>query len=569
MESERVGVVDHEVGVPSELAKEEDVLMLLSSIDIRGNPGPTSYIRDVACRLQHLSSPQSEFPLAMEVLPDSYDSVPRKYGISLLPDEMLAAIFDLAIDPLTKWRAADKISGIVKLSHVNRQFRSILLAYPQYWTDVSSILKPETVKLCLLRTRGSPLTVLLNVTCFFSPIEFRFDPALTELILHSNHWKSLIVSYRWVYDDDKGTRRIPLLTSEPWHHTLIDTPLLEELTISQEKEFSGLAHAFDWSNWICPKLRELNLINDFPTHLPGLSQISTLSLRLAIDDEKIYHIFSEISRMQNLQDLALELTSIPYDEDIIVYDPFKISQVRRLRITTTVHFSEKDFSPVLKRSIFSSLFFPGVDNLVVEMKGDNVLGYDAIWDDGYHPNRKFYFNKEINRIFRHINQFPLVESLRLDISSQYSYREDPDLRLEVYIPLNMLPSLKRVELKSNRFFDIKEPEHPDETFYPEEDAVAPRVVGNAFPLLDSATLDMSANPASARWIQDYLHKTKDRRCWHASFQLTIGREDSSGRREESYVGEKALQWCNDLLSKNINEGEYEDDSDEMGREVEE
>ncbi|KLO08064.1 hypothetical protein SCHPADRAFT_908899 [Schizopora paradoxa] len=263
--------------------------------------------------------------------------------------------------------------------------------------------------------------------------------------------------------------------------------------------------------------------------------------------------------MKNLQDLALEFTNTFVDPDLTVFNPFEIPQVRRLSITTTVHFVPDDLSPALRRAIFSSLFFPGVIDLIVKLKASDCGECEDYFDDKY--DRDFFFNKEINRIFRHIDQFPLVESFCLDIFAPYSCYEDSIAHLEAYIPLNMLPSLKRIVMKGNRGFDIKEPEHPDEIFYQEEAAVAPRISGDAFPLLDSVTLDLRIYCAAACWIQEYLRRARDRRSWNSSFKLIIGRKNSMGILEGSYLGEKALEWCSDLLNKYKDGGEYEDFND--------
>ncbi|KLO08077.1 hypothetical protein SCHPADRAFT_1001181 [Schizopora paradoxa] len=550
---------DHGVSLPVELGKEMDTLRQFSYMDMRGNPGLREHVRLIIRRLERLSSNLAGLASAVTEQIDAFGIVSRNCGIALLPNEVLAKILDLVVNTAEKKRQTT-----VELSHVARQFRSMMLEWPKFWTNMYSWSHPEMIKLLSSRARGLPLTVDLNVYCFSSPDECRLDPAFTDLVSLAEHWRTLHVIHAWTfYDREKRNR---LQTAESWHHVSIHGPLLEVLAIIALEFHAAPLHAFDWSRWTFPRLREAIFDNYFPFLLPGLSQVSVLSLTLRVTDGKMGEILAEVVKMKNVQDLTLELSNTLQDHDITAFGRFEIRQVKRLRIITTLHYKEDDLSPALKRSIFSSLFFPGVDDLILQLKGSEFSVPENHWRDTY--IRHFYFNKEINRIFRNIDQFPIASYFYLHISSPFGDREDSEGRSEIYVPLNMLPSLKRFAFSSDTRFHIVEPEDPDETYYEDEDVVAPRVIGDAFPLLESMTLDMEdfMDSATAHWVQEYLHKMMDRGGWDASFKLLVGEYHSSGHRWTNYVGDKALEWCSNML---INKDQGDGGDKEKGEDSEE
>ncbi|KLO08065.1 hypothetical protein SCHPADRAFT_932008 [Schizopora paradoxa] len=564
--------LDYRIASSAELGKEMDTLRLVSSAEMRGNTALRNHVREVVCRLQRLSSTLNELAVAAKEQIDAFGDVSRKCGIALLPDEVLATIFDFAVEHWKKWKMA------VKLSHVDRQFRSVALESPRLWTQMSS--RGEMVKTCFSRTKGLPLEVDLHVHCYHSPVECRFDPVLLELLPLAKNWGTLSIFFGFLHSRDEESRG-QNLSGRTMRHASVDAPLLRKLTFYGEQYEVAPHDVFDWSLWNCPQLRYLDADKYFPLHLPGLSNVSTLYITLHTNDENMSEILSEITGMKNMDFLSLEFVHTHENWDIEVLERFEFPQVRRLKITTTLSYLKEDINTSLKRIIFSSLFFPGAVEFHLELNGGDLsdFEYDSYFE--IRGIRDYDFNKEINRIFRHVDQFPLVEFFSLDISSPIG-----DRRSRVSIPFNMLPSLKRFVFDSNTSFTIEEPEDPDEIYYEEENMVAPRVVGDVLPVLESMTFRLRAGKPAviAGWVGQYLRGLKEGGRWNELLELVVMGYGASDLGKMSYVGEKALEWCDDQLREEQGEeesattddadsddesGEEDDETDETGEDEDE
>ncbi|KLO08076.1 hypothetical protein SCHPADRAFT_622463 [Schizopora paradoxa] len=125
----------------------------------------------------------------------------------------------------------------------------------------------------------------------------------------------------------------------------------------------------------------------------------------------------------------------------------------------------------------------------------------------------------------------------------------------------MLPNLKCFVFDSNTRFTIEEPEDPDEIYYEEENIVAPRVVGDVLPVVDSMTFSLQAGSPTviAGWVGEYFAGLKEGGRWNEQLKLVVMGYSALGWGSDSYVGEKALEWCDDLLQK-VREVEVEDES---------
>ncbi|KLO08088.1 hypothetical protein SCHPADRAFT_1001189 [Schizopora paradoxa] len=548
--------LDHGVATPEALRKEMDTIVPVTREDVRRNPALRGQVQDIAHRLKRLSITLESIARATKDAYIEFGAVCKNVGLASIPDEILAMIFNLVLAYVNgveksvsrTWRAA------VKLSHVNQQFRAVLLDCPQFWTNMNSCR--EMVKSCFPRTKGLPLKVNLN---FFHCVELGeclFDPVLAELLPLAKHWGRLGILVRRL---EFRAWKLKCSTGKTLRH--FDAPLLEELALHLHTNPGYLdppSLNLDCSRWNCPSLRSIKAFNSFPLNLPSLSSVTDLYVALKVDEENIPEIFGEIKKMQNLQNLGLEIANILHHSDIVVYERFEFSQVKHLRVITELHMQNNDISPMLKRSIFSSLFFPGATEFVLELTGDDFpASYDEDEDWNQLRIRDYYFNGEINRIFRHVDQFPLVEVFSLKICLQLRDHCDSAGRSEVYVPLNMLPSLKHwhLILDSNARFEIKEPEVPDEAYTAEEELVARRVAGNAFPILDSITLCAQEPGILAELVGEYLLEVKRHGGWTGLFELHIKDVNTSGRDQVpvSYVGTEVLDWCEDMVNRDATE----------------
>ncbi|KLO08089.1 hypothetical protein SCHPADRAFT_1001190 [Schizopora paradoxa] len=540
---------DCKVALPTELKKDVDAVLSLRYAEILRNPGHRETIKHVADEVQSISSRVSSLASALQEKTNALLAILHKCGIALLPDEVLAAIFGFVIEltvpedtKLTshKWRAA------VKLSHVSRRFRSVMLACPRFWTNMNSSRKMAAA--CLPRTKGLPLSVNLTIEVHDEKNEQTFEPILSELLPVREFWGRLHLNFNSTYSY-KSHWRCEYDTLIKHMLYRMDAPMLQELSI-EYKDYTYYRRRqlnWDWSQWKTPNLRRLEVKSYFPFSLPGLVNITSLDLSISVDDSQMARILKEISEISNLQDLAVELLNAK-NYPFLVLEKLEFPRVQRLKIKTTLKLEATDGIMAIKRSIFSSLFFPNAIEIQLQIEGCD----DKSGPGSYHEAEGafiLHFNKEICCIFRHIHQFPRLERLYLEISPWDDSERDCKVHAKLALPLNMLPNLKDLTLRCNTRFDISEPDVRDGIFYRQK---PPRVVGNAFPALNTVTFDVDVREASsaARWLGEYLVEMRGRGKWDEFRELKVVERVGKDLKTTTFPGDDALQWCKNIIARN-------------------
>ncbi len=114
----------------------------------------------------------------------------------------------------------------------------------------------------------------------------------------------------------------------------------------------------------------------FPLSLPNLANVTTLDITLKPTQIDFTDVLKDLSRMRVLDDFTLKLDSCSWNgrpNAIPQYEKTELTSVRRLRIDTECDFASGSES-LLKKSLFSSLFFPGVVDLRVRFSGEVSKG---------------------------------------------------------------------------------------------------------------------------------------------------------------------------------------------------
>lgn len=396
----------------------------------------------------------------------------------------------------------------------------------------------EMVAACLPRTKGVPLLVDLMFYQNHHTKDWFFEPFLTEILPHSKRWRHLGI----VIDSAYGGEDIPLdvLTNLKGQKLPnLDAPRLEELCIdNSDYHIDGgidAPESWDWSQCNAPNLRRIKTIFCFPRSLPGLSNVTNVDLAFRIDDASMFGTLKELSRMDHLQELALDLCSCKDIDEVRteLHERLEFLHVHHLQIRTELHLPYDDGTSALKRALFSSLFFPSAVKLELDLKGSKCTGETYLLEQCLH------FSKEVICIFRHIDQFPRLDDFRLKIGA--SLEGKVRVYTDTSIPLNMLASLKHFTLQSNTWLYIKE---ATDIVFEEEDRVAPRVVGDVLPVLRTLTLDMLDPRLAECWLGEYLENLRDQDKLDGFGELVVmENDDSGGRRKISYLGREALEWC--------------------------
>ncbi len=392
----------------------------LSLTDIRRRPDLGNRTQCMAYRLRVLSDSLTELASIIKDEHKTLEVLNRKYGLTSLPDDVLAMTFDLAVNErfgFCKWKTA------VRLSHVCQHFRYIMLACPRMWTDMNT--SSEMVASCAPRAKGVSLSVNFSVDTRADRDGWVFQPVLAELLTHAKRWGRLSMAFR------PSSRDVLLqfeerneLNGQNLRH--LEAPLLEELYIDGG-DFDGAPRPYwDWTQWNTPKLRRIEAIYHFPRSLPGLVNVTSIDLTLRVHDDSMSGILGEISKLDHLQDLALCFTRCVYDENAVPHVKLEFPHVKRLEIKTELHIRIEDSTPAAKRSLFSSLFFPGVVHLKLSITGadftEELLESEMLDKRIYN----YYFNKEIARILIHDDQYPRVDDFHLKIRSPFGDHHDSE-----------------------------------------------------------------------------------------------------------------------------------------------
>ncbi len=238
-------------------------------------------------------------------------------------------------------------------------------------------------------------------------------------------------------------------------------PLLESLLIRNNKPANALYTNYsEFAHWNTPSLRHISAVHYFPLSLPNLENLTTLDITLILKSNRFCRraqgtLKDESSRRTSA--LKLDNCSYPYVEPITIrnYKRTDLPSVRRLRIETELRKFDSG-SSLLKRSLFSSLFFPGVIDLHVRLCGELPKLYPYSPNDS-NSDTTLELAIEVMDIFRNIEQFLRVERFHLELHAlcdalpnTAAWIGSQQGRISLFVPLNMLPSAKHISLQSNR-----------------------------------------------------------------------------------------------------------------------
>ncbi len=272
----------------------------LPSLGNKGCSDLLSRARATMSRLKSLSDILIELASAIktesEAAQMNLEAVKNMCGLASLPNELLARIFECAVNgdaTLTnpkRWKAA------VTLSHVCRCFRETALSCPHIWTSISR--SDAMAASCLSRSKDLPVEVELNVGFGSSedPHELRFEQVLSEVLSHSNRWRRLDVQFLSISGDDNAVNRMPLSGSDI-HQAFreVDAPSLDSLRIMNDPHGNSLYGSYaDFVHWNAPNLRCVTSVHYVPF---GLENISTLDITIILNQINFADLLNGLSRM--------------------------------------------------------------------------------------------------------------------------------------------------------------------------------------------------------------------------------------------------------------------------------
>ncbi|KLO18193.1 hypothetical protein SCHPADRAFT_993798 [Schizopora paradoxa] len=393
--------------------------------------------------------------------------------------------------------------------------------------------------LCLSRSKDARLDVYTEITLasFNNRNELVFEQSLIDALPHSRRWRSLDIQFVYKRSSDQGLDRNPDIRQA---FREIDVHLLESLCITNIKNPRPMFEDYhEFKHWVTPNLRHLTSDYYVPLLLPGLANLVSLNVTLKPRQIILADFHQDLSRMKNLESLALKLDrgSREYDiqlEPLNNVGTLAFRRVRHLKIEMESQWPE--WIDVFK-PFFSNMSFPNAVDLHVKLCGYVSKTYPEE-DEAY-----LGLSREVESIIQHDTQFPRVERFWLeaiglnigDANDVYSM-EAQQGEISLSVPLALLPNIKHFTLSSNG--------RPNPRGFSRCTSGAPLPV----PALETISIQIIKLAArkTGYYVKDLLTKQKKRGEWGEFIELIVKDNDSTSKGRinmKTYAKDDALEWC--------------------------
>ncbi|KLO05111.1 hypothetical protein SCHPADRAFT_1003053 [Schizopora paradoxa] len=258
-------------------------------------------------------------------------------GFALLPDDVLAHIFEMYIDECIMPKYGEfyippKISPQI-LSSVCKRFRDIVYRVPNLWRNISLVYPKELLRLHRERCTNPSVHIFVARDINHTRAE------MLDMIHPHTQWRELRLHFLNEDHAELYFERLQPLIDEPFHS-------LEYLSISNDisldSEIKGGAvfgysiylhgeHMEFVSSWEMPMLTQLELRNFIPLMPLQCENVTRLSIHLEYLDEDI---FLEISDFQNLFQWVPKVQSLSITFNTWV--TFKDADTPEINLTSTL-----------------------------------------------------------------------------------------------------------------------------------------------------------------------------------------------------------------------------------------
>ncbi|KLO05193.1 hypothetical protein SCHPADRAFT_1003022 [Schizopora paradoxa] len=278
--------------------------------------------------LRRMKNAKNLLYLLLESLEDTIDAVSqdtiekcRAAGLALLPDDVLAHIFDMYMGMSVIPEFYDKYVPLdcspQILTSVCRRFREIASRLPSLWRHVS-LNFPKTVLLQHSERCTKPIIHIYPA----SDATFTYTSML-DVVQPPHQWRGLRLHF---FNEDHGDQyfeHLKQLIHSPFNsleYLFIGNDLMEDETVEQQFPISIFPHQthMDFlSSWHMPKLAHLELHNFIPYERLRCENVTRLSIRLSYTDERL-----DVGKLRNLFESMPKIQSLSVT--LNVEDPFNL-----------------------------------------------------------------------------------------------------------------------------------------------------------------------------------------------------------------------------------------------------
>lgn len=528
---------------------------------IKGCQRLVSRARKTMLRLTSLSDALRELSNAIQVeaeaAQENYKVVSNMSNLIFLPNELLGRIFQFVVNGDPSQTTSIRMKAAVSLSHVSQYFRVTALSCASLWSNISG--SSDINLLCLSRSKDAQLDVVTEIalTSVGDRDELVFEQSLTDALPHSERWKTLDIQY--VYKQPRHDDQIPgrnLRIRQSFRK--IDVRSLVSLHIRNIKNPKRTLYGdpertvkdyHEFQHWDAPNLRHLTSVYYFPLSLPGLVNVTSLDVTLKPGQINMINFHQDLSRMKNLESLALKLDGVIVSASYEYVDQLEsfgnvgeveFQRVRRLEIEMN---SQGSGWINIFKAFFSSMSFPSAVDLHIKVGGRLTVAYSEIdLDEAF-----LTLSSEVESIIQHEEQFPRVERFYLeanglnisDADDGHSVKDHRSF-IRLSAPLGLLPNLKHFTLCSNGcpspiYLTSSTSENQNLPLFPALETITVQIIKNA-------SLEV------AFFVRKVLLKQKEQGGW-GEFRELIVKDNSFDKKlkgnnvMKAYSRDDALEWC--------------------------
>ncbi|KLO09635.1 hypothetical protein SCHPADRAFT_1000146 [Schizopora paradoxa] len=473
-------------------------------------------------------------------------------GLAALPSEVLSNIFSFAIHGIPSERplffAVPLIS--MRLSHVCRHFRDVVLSTPHFWTKISTTPRRPKIGLieaCIQRSKNRPLDIYLNlytseVKCF-DPVEPAFqrffpkgyptmkqhlesDPVLSLLLPHIQRWRSLHLNYMKAEGFSGSTEIFEAVEGALF--PMLETIAEYHYQIDEDGSYRDMPYVTSWN---APALSTLILCDCLPcSNLPIASSIKTFHVELyALSD--VVQTLDLLNEMQCLNELYIDVADYQWykatmDDEFIERSPIVLEDVKKYTFCFASHHAadEKEGDLERLRVIFSKVQVPNATH--VRLEGRKTGNHRYL-------SRYKSYPLNLHRLLSDLPaRFPNVVSCEISIS-----RDINSSTHSTTFPLQFPSGLEEFKFTSNTSLSFPEAEA----------AEAVRELRNLRNLILGLN-SLHYTNAAKDWVRWMVDNVKLHGGWQSFDRLMLLKceereDDDIYEYEDLILRDEVLEWC--------------------------
>ncbi|KLO09634.1 hypothetical protein SCHPADRAFT_943498 [Schizopora paradoxa] len=358
-------------------------------------------LQRLECLRHILTGVTSSLDLKIQHAQRQADRMGSICGLAALPSEVLCNIFSFAVHGFPSDGPRSLVS--MRLSHVCRHFRDLMLANPRFWTEIRSTpRKPELglVEACIQRSKKRPLDIHLNLYTskvqlyapaippldqyypngfpYMTQQKLECDEVLSLLVPHIERWRSLHLHYVDGEGFSGSTEIFERLEGSLF-------PILETIAeyhdqLNKDGSDRDMRYIPSWNT---PALSNLIVYDCLPRSIVSTASFETFHAELfALSD--VVEVLDSLNEMQSLSELYIDISKYQSRmitkqnvEDLKARHPIVLENVKKFTFCFASHHAADEVAGGLERliAIFSKLQAPNATHVRLEGRKSDYARY--------------------------------------------------------------------------------------------------------------------------------------------------------------------------------------------------